>query len=53
MNTKNFKIDQPGICRRCGHQLKNYKSIKNGFGDSCLKKFIKENSLTIELFKLN
>lgn len=32
------------ICRRCGRKLKNPKSIKLGFGNTCYKKFMAESN---------
>lgn len=34
--------DKIEICKRCGRKLKTVKSIKQGFGPVCWKKYLKE-----------
>lgn len=50
MHDTEIKSKQYEICKRCGRKLKSQESKILGYGPSCYKKYLKENSC--HLFKL-
>ena len=38
------KLEPKVFCKFCGRELKNAKSVKNGYGQGCYKKWVKSRS---------